>query len=156
MRKNKENINGILIQESYIISRTGELQQYYTLYRDCKRTVVGYHTHHEVRYLQNLGHDFEESKAKARKIIKQQKQVSNPSIDEYASGKKDYVKFEAFGLDWHNTRKGYTASPNREFWNLWRKDKIKIKELGFSVFKNFNEKFVVFFNMKNSINMEVV
>ncbi len=122
MRKNNIKIDGLFIQEWFYISRTGNLQQQYTLYRE--RTLSSEcFFHNNIKFIQNLGIDFEKAKLNADTVINKMKTVEDPFIDIVESEKRVYNKFKAFNLQWKHNRKGYTAKPDAEFWTIWKEKK---------------------------------
>lgn len=135
------------LHETYYVSRTGNKEQYYTFYREFTASLVGYWYHRFFSFIQNLSHDKEIAMKKAYEYT--QKNVIQSNIFFRELPKKEYIKFEAFNLDWKEGKKAFYAIPNQNFWKLWKEDKDKIKKQGFWISKNKrNNQFYVFFKKK--------
>lgn len=124
--------------EKYEVARTGQKEQFYTLYRNFTACLSGYWFNHKYQYIKNLSFDKKTAIDEAQKLSK------GENIVFCESAKPEIIKFEAFGLDWKQGRKAFYAIPNFNFWKKWKENKEKIKNLGFWVSKD-KKGFLVFF-----------
>ncbi len=125
----------------YIIGRSGNKQQYYTLYCRTEMLILGCpldelnHPIVNVKFVQNLSTDKDAAFQKARKLAE-----SDTRIVLSESLMPDLSELDAFDLNWKMGKNGvWHAKPTSEFWNSWRANKEKIKEAGFWV-GAFNDK----------------
>jgi hypothetical protein len=124
--------------EHFEVARTGQKQQYYTLYRDFTACLSGYWYNHTYQYKKNL------STEKNTAIVEAKRISHGKEINFYESPKPEIKKFEAFELEWKQGKKAFYAVPTFSFWEKWKKNKEEIKKAGFWVSKN-SKGFMVFF-----------
>lgn len=129
----------------YEIARTGKLEQYYTLYEEF--SVIGEGTSFSRRsFIQNLSLTEVDAMSKA-KILGIKKGVT--WYDLIDSPRKEYCQLSLFDLQWKKTEKGFIATPDADFWNVYKAHKTALKEIGLSVFKDNNSQFKVFFKNRS-------
>jgi hypothetical protein len=126
------------------VARTGELRQYYTLYED-KLIINPVFTRAIYQYIKNSSFDKEKAMKEAKARVAQ---YSNNKIDiEFVeSPQMEIDHLDAFGFKWKRGKKAFYAYPTKEFWEIWKTDKDKIKQAGFWVSKDKrSDQFCVFF-----------
>ena len=155
------------IIENYEVCRTGKLHQYYTLY--IHKTINNHSFFLEsYNFIQNLSKNENDAWNKAAEIHDDHKKTMINSwgmdsyfsqVDMFDSPKREYCDLKAFGYSWKKTEKGFITEPSQDFWNVWREFKSILKDAGFSVFKNDDNIFILFFrnttqeNMINAFNL---
>jgi hypothetical protein len=133
----------------YYITRSGKLEQQYVLWMEVT-IVSGIYSLSEIRGMGNVG--MTESvairAAEKRINVKLNESVTRSgtlkTLSLCESRKRDTVQFEAFGVHFKVTPRGYMADATGKFWDAWKADKIAVKASGFSCFK-MDDCFKMFF-----------
>jgi hypothetical protein len=121
------------------ICRTGEKEQYYTLYLEGV-SVGKYHYNYFCDYQQNLSHNKTHALAKAQARM-MELYASNywrsVELEFHESPRIIYDRMEAFGTEFKTAKSGKVmwALATQEFWALWKSSKQEIKDAGFWVTK---------------------
>jgi len=129
------------------VCRTGEKEQYYTLYEEG----IVYSTYSTARfcnYVQNLSFKKDVALAKAQvqaALHTTHGFFGNIEIEYHESPRMIYTTMEAFGAIFKTSKSGTTmwANATPEFWEYWKADKMAIKNAGFWV-KKINYSWLVF------------
>lgn len=135
--------------QRFEVARTGDKQQFYTLYRELFVCTVGYFARHTYQFIQNLSLDKDDAMKKATEIANR---YNSPHtyIDLVTSPRPLFDRLDAFGLNWRAGRKAYYAEVDSDFWALWKKDKDEIKSKGFWINKSDRDgKFYIFRKIEN-------
>lgn len=133
--------------DHYQICRTGKLNQFYTLYI-LQRIIGKGLCLNNCYFVKNLSLDIDKSVTEVKEMISKQNHTCE--IDIIETDKTEYCDLQAYSMNWRKTPKGFCADPTNQFWDIWRQHKVKLKSIGFSVFKPENQGFIVFF--RNTTN----
>tara|TARA_R100001463_G_scaffold53152_1_gene104134 strand:+ start:516 stop:1049 length:534 start_codon:yes stop_codon:yes gene_type:complete len=125
------------IEATYYVCRTGDKEQYYTLYID--RLIRGaYGYFHTSSFIQNLAHNKTEAKVKAQ-AIRDKAGDKGAKIKQFDSARPVFSNMEAFGITMKMSRRRtvwYGHINDKAFWDDWRENKADIKAAGYWVMKS--------------------
>ena len=151
------------IFETYHICRSGQLNQYYTLYITT-RTVTQRTDTEYTKFKQNLSHDKLESldkvetMIKCRKISSKSNYISNIEFVESEKPAKE-IKYKLTDFDnvWTKTQYKYylkltnlIKQDQRAIWNIWKSNKLLLKSAGFTIRKNIEHSWIMSFDICNN------
>lgn len=131
-------ING---QRTFHVCRTGDLQQFYTLYIEAiNYDEFGYS--YQVWFQQNLAHKLEDAMAKAEKWADEIRPLflrpeHDVHVEYHDSPRVVKTRHEAFGAEMLLAKSGkvWWANTTQEFWDNWRDNKEELKRMGYSCTK---------------------
>ena len=119
------------------VCRTGEKEQFYTLYLEVRTFYSNGNRGGMCRFIQNLAHKKEDAKASA--IAWAQKNISHfddCEMEVHPQPRPIYTSYIAFGnieMKMSKKRTTWWGHTNEEFWEQWRADKAGIKAQGYWV-----------------------
>jgi hypothetical protein len=123
------------------ICRTGDKEQFYTLYMEVIDS--GKHWHRTYcHFVQNLAHKQADAYAKADEMREHIKaRYEEVRIELHPQPRAIYSKFEAFGVEMKmaKSKKVWYGNINDEFWTHWKADKNAVSEAGFWIKKMVDE-----------------
>lgn len=118
------------------VCRTGEKEQFYTLYVEIKTTfgdgAVGRFCH----FQQNLAHKEADAIAKATEFAQENlTHMDGAHMEVHPEPRPVYTRYEIFGIEMKmsKNRRTWYGDANEEFWEQWRTRKAQIKEVGYWV-----------------------
>jgi hypothetical protein len=134
------------------VCRTGDLEQFYTLYQEVM-WYNGYSCNHSVVYCGNLAHDKDKALEKAYERAWSTIKTGmwhDVRVDFHKSPRRVSNTYYAFSDEDGNngiemklskSKEWYWGSinGNERFWGLWNEDKKAIKDAGFSISKKYGE-----------------
>ena len=119
------------------VCRTGEKEQFYTLYLEVKTLKSDGATSHYCQFVQNLAHKEEDAIAKATTFAQEKlaKWLDGATLEVHPEPRPVYTRFEIFGIEMKMSKKRTTwyGNCNETFWDEWRTRKAEIKQSGYWV-----------------------
>lgn len=118
------------------VCRTGEKEQFYTLYLEVKSTKSNGAKSHYCHFVQNLAHKEEDAVNKAVAFAQEKlTRLDGATLEVHPEPRPVYTKFEIFGIEMKMSKKRTTwyGNCNETFWEQWRTRKAEIKESGYWV-----------------------
>jgi len=116
------------------ICRTGEKEQFYTLYIE---GIVQYekgHCAHYCQFQQNMAHGLNPAVIKAQDMMQNMGWWDEVRIEVHDSPRPIYAHYTSYcGIEMRmsKSRKMWWGNVSADFWDLWKKDKAEIKAAGY-------------------------
>ena len=116
------------------ICRTGEKEQFYTLYIE---GIVHYekgHCAHYCNFKQNMAHGLDDAVIKAQAMKQKMTFFDEVKIEVHDSPRPIYAHYTSYcGIEMRmsKSRKMWYGNVSAEFWDMWKTDKVEIKAAGY-------------------------
>lgn len=118
------------------ICRTGEQEQFYTLYIEGIVRYESGHCAHYCQFQQNLAHGLDPAVIKAQEMKKKMGWWDEVRIQVHDSPRPIYAHYTSYcdiEMKMSKSRKVWWGLINEEFWDLWKEKKAEIKAAGYWV-----------------------
>jgi hypothetical protein len=115
------------------ICRTGEKEQFYTLYIE-GIVVNGATRAHYCQFMQNLAHTQADAEAKAEELKERMTWWDEVLVEVHDSPRPIYTHFTTYcdiEMKMSKSRKVWWGAINEAFWILWKCDKADLKKEGY-------------------------
>jgi len=116
------------------VCRTGDKEQFYTLYVEVQCTYKDGGRAHFCKFVQNLAHKEGDAIDKATAFAQENlTHMDEAHMEVHPEPRPIYSKYEIFGIEMKMSKKRTTwwGNINADFWDMWKTQKAEIKAAGY-------------------------
>ena len=116
------------------ICRTGEKEQFYTLYIEGIIRYKSGHCAHYCQFQQNMAHGLDDAVIKAQEMKSKMSWWDEVALEVHDSPRPIYAHYTSYcdiEMRMAKSRKVWWGNVNEAFWDLWKAQKAEIKKAGY-------------------------